>query len=332
MSAPPDDNQTDEHTTADVSKAMEKTIFSDHDTSELSDLARRRGELVFEASLILFAHPEDRMLGTRFRLPPHEVLEIGRSSSCDISMPGIRSLSRVHARLEHLGAVVRIEDLKSTNGTYVNDVRIDGARRLRSGDRFQVGALHFKFLHEKDPESAYHEAIYQLVTHDGLTGILNKRTFEDEMRREFDRAKRHGRPLSLVFFDIDHFKAINDTHGHLAGDFVLQQVARLTEPFLRPEQVFARVGGEEFVILCPETDEQGAASLAEKLRARFALERYRYVDTEIELSCSFGVAAATASMTEPVQLYGLADAAMYASKNAGRNRVTVRRAGSSSDL
>lgn len=318
----PDEQQTDEHTTADVSKAMEKTIFSDHDTSELSSLGRKRAELVFEASLILFAHPEDRMLGTRFRLPPHEILEIGRSSACDISMPGIRSLSRVHARLEHLGAVVRIEDHQSTNGTYVNDVRIDGARRLRSGDRFQVGALHFKFLHEKDPESAYHEAIYQLVIRDGLTGIFNRRAFDDELRREFDRARRHERPLSLIFYDIDHFKKINDTHGHLAGDFVLQQVARMTEPFLRPEQIFARVGGEEFAILCPETQLEGAEALAEKLRVRFAQERYRYVDTEIELSCSFGVAA-SAGLRSADALYHLADEAMYASKTAGRDRVTA---------
>ncbi|MEL7061044.1 MAG: GGDEF domain-containing protein [Acidobacteriota bacterium] len=320
-----DDDSKDDNTTADLSSKLDKTVFTDHDTGELSELARERADLVFEASLILFAHPEDRMLGTRFRLPPHGRLEIGRSSNCDISMPGIRSLSRHHARLEHLGAVVRIQDMGSTNGTFVNDDRIDGPRRLRSGDRFQVGALHFKFLHEKDPESAYHQAIYQLMTSDGLTRIFNRSKFEEEMVREFERARRHDRPLSLVFFDIDHFKRINDTHGHLAGDFVLQQVARITQPFLRPEQVFARVGGEEFAILCPETPEHGAARLAEKLRARFVEERYDYAEARIDLSCSFGVAARDGSMDEPSALYSLADEAMYRSKAEGRNRVTVLR-------
>ena len=289
-------------------------------------MAQARKDLAIEANLILFSHPEDRMLGTRFRLAPHERLDVGRSSTCQIAMPGVRSLSRKHARLEHLGAVVVIEDLGSTNGTYVNDRRIDGRHRLRSGDRFQVGALHFKFLHERDPETAYHEAIYQLVMCDGLTRIFNKRKFDEEHRKEFERARRHDRPLSLIFFDLDHFKQINDTHGHLCGDFVLQQVARLVQTYLRSEQVFARVGGEEFVILSPEIGLPGAVLLSEKLRRRMADERLSYGDVDIRLTCSFGVAILDPlTMTTPRDLYQAADEAMYSSKRSGRNRVTVYR-------
>lgn len=317
------DEKTSEATTTDLKTKLEQTVFSEFDTGELSALVSEHRDLEFEAHLILFAHPEDQMLGNRFRLPPQRTLEIGRSSSADISMPGIRSLSRRHARLEHHGPVVRIEDLGSTNGTYVNDQRISGPRRLRSGDRFQVGALHFKFLHEKDPENAYHEAIYQLVTCDGLTGIFNKRKFDEEMRREFHRAQRHLRPLSLIFFDIDHFKNVNDNHGHLCGDYVLQQIARVAKSFARPEQFIARIGGEEFAILCPETTAQGAGVLAEKLRAQIEAESFHYADVDLNLTCSFGVAQLREDMKRPEDIYDLADQAMYRSKREGRNRVSV---------
>ncbi len=113
--------------------------------------------------------------------------------------------------------------------------------------------VHFKFLHEQDVESAYHLAIYELVAKDGLTEIFNKRKFEEELQRELARAARHQRPLSLIIFDLDEFKTINDTYGHLCGDFVLKQVASLARELVRPEQVLARVGGDEFVILAPET-------------------------------------------------------------------------------
>ncbi|MEM1203549.1 MAG: GGDEF domain-containing protein [Acidobacteriota bacterium] len=317
-----DDTATGELTT-DLSTKLEPPTFVEPDTGELRELQRQGKDLAIEASVILFAHPEDRMLGTRFRLRPDRTLEIGRSSGCDLSMPGVRSLSRRHARLEHTGMMVQIEDMGSTNGTYVNDRRIGEAHRLRSGDRFQVGALHFKFLHERDPETAYHEAIYQLVTCDGLTRIYNKRKLEEELAREFPRAQRHRRPLSLVFFDIDHFKQVNDTHGHLCGDFVLQQIARLVQPFLRTEQVFARVGGEEFAILCPEMDQRGARLLAEKLRGRLSSERFTYADVDLRVTCSFGVAEMEPTMRRPEQLYDLADQAMYRSKREGRDRVSV---------
>ncbi|MEO1366686.1 MAG: GGDEF domain-containing protein [Acidobacteriota bacterium] len=317
-----DGERTSDATTDDLSAKLEQTVFSDFETGELSSIGRAKKELEFEAHLILFAHPEDRMLGTRFRLPPHNRIEIGRSSTADISMPGVRSLSRHHARLEHHGPVVRIEDIGSTNGTWVNDERISGAQRMRSGDRFQVGALHFKFLHEKDPENAYHEAIYHLVTCDGLTGVFNKRHFDEELSREIGRALRHRRPLSLIYFDIDHFKAVNDRHGHLCGDYVLQQIVRLVRPFLRPEQVFARVGGEEFAILSPETPLSGASSLAEKLRGHFEAARFDYAGVDLDITCSFGVADLMPGMDRE-GLYHAADQAMYESKRGGRNRVSV---------
>jgi len=275
-----------------------------------------------EANVILIAHPEDKMLGTRYRLPPNGSLEIGRSAFADISLPDVRSISRSHARLRHNGYSVEVEDLGSTNGTFLNDRPVEEAQTLRSGDRFQVGAVHFKFLHEQDPEHAYHEAIYQLVVYDGLTQTYNRRKFNEELLREFDRAERHERPLSLVIFDIDHFKEVNDNYGHLAGDHVLQQLAKRVRTFLRPEQAFSRVGGEEFAILSPETDGEGAATLAEKLRRAIAENTFHYSGVDLEITCSFGVAEIDRTMTNPDAFYEAADRALYRSKHGGRNRVS----------
>ncbi len=296
---------------------LESTVLNDPASAGADG---RQGAV--EANIILIAHPREDMLGTRYRLRPDGLLSIGRSSSATISMPEVQSLSRHHAQLHHRGVMVEIEDLESTNGTYVNDRLISSSQLLRSSDRFQLGAVHFKFLHEQDPEHAFHEAIYHLVMTDGLTQAYNKRKLVEELEREFARAHRHQRPLSLILFDIDHFKQVNDTHGHLCGDYILQQIARRTSEHLRPEQVFARAGGEEFVILSPEIGIDGTLELAEKLRALFEAETFRYGELEVGITCSFGVAMLSPRMEQAAELYEAADRSMYRSKGEGRNRVS----------
>ena len=276
-----------------------------------------------EADIILIAHPDNQRLGSRFRLSPGSTLEIGRSPTVGISLPEVMSISRKHARLRYSGSSVTLEDLGSTNGTYVNGVPVRGKSALRSGDRFQTAAVHFKFLHEQDVENAYHFAIYELMVRDGLTETYNKRKYDEEAQREFARAVRHQRPLSLVLFDLDEFKRVNDSYGHLCGDFVLKQVASRARELLRPEQVFARVGGDEFAILAPETGLAGAEALAGKLRELVASLDYHYGEAQIPVTCSFGVAELDEQMTLPQELYEAADRALLESKRAGRNRVGV---------
>jgi len=289
----------------------------------VAESSNAAGWAATEANVILIAHPDGKHLGTRYRLSPGEVLEIGRSPELSLSLPDVPSVSRLHARLAHGEEAVTLEDLGSTNGTYINGRMVHGPERLRSGDRFQVGAAHFKFLHEMDVEHAYYEAIYELVTRDGLTDVHNRRKYQEEVEREFARARRHGRPLSLVLVDLDEFKEINDRCGHLCGDFVLKRVALVTAELLRPEQTFARLGGDEFAVVSPETDVAGAQELAEKVRARVADLDYRYAGQLVPITCSVGVAGLDRTMGKPDDLYMAADRALYRSKQAGGNRVTV---------
>jgi diguanylate cyclase (GGDEF)-like protein len=252
-----------------------------------------------------------------------EGLEIGRSSGISVSLPDVLSVSRRHARLVYDNRQVMLEDLGSTNGTYLNGRKVHDAERLRSGDRFQVGAAHFKFLHEQDVEHAYYEAIYDLVTRDGLTDVHNRRKYEEDMAREFARARRHERPLSLLLVDLDEFKDINDRCGHLCGDFVLKRFAVVIGEILRPEQTFARMGGDEFAILSPETDLAGARDLAERVRRRVAGLDYRYAGEPVPITCSVGVATLDRAMGRPDDLFEAADRAMYRSKQEGGDRVTL---------
>lgn len=273
--------------------------------------------------LILIAHPENEGLGSRTKLEVDTPVTIGRDPTCEIAFPEVPSLSRFHARVVLSNDGVVVEDLRSTNGTFVNDRRVAEAVDLASGNRIQFGALHFKFYREKDVEAAYHEAIHQLVMQDGLTEIANRRKFSEELSREFARADRHERPLAIVVFDIDRFKQINDTFGHLCGDFVLKRLTLICRKRLRPEQVFARMGGDEFAILSPETSIEGVEILAERLRA--SISDYRFetdmVADSFQITCSFGCAEMTSEMRTETDLYEAADKALYAAKNAGRNRV-----------
>ena len=274
-----------------------------------------------EANIILISHPKGQGLGTRYRFRPGSTVALGRGKLVDVSLPEVGALSRRHACLTYRIESVILEDLGSTNGTFVNDVRIEQPTLLKSGDRFQIGAVHFKFLQERDVENAYFEAIHEMMVRDGLTQISNKRKFEDEAVREVARARRYGRPLSLLLFDVDRFKSINDEHGHLCGDFVLKEVVRIVSDFFRKEQVFARVGGDEFAVLTPEARLDGARILAERLRSRVASTEFLYAGANVRVTCSFGVAEFGSDMKSPQELYEAADRALYCAKRAGRDRV-----------
>jgi two-component system, cell cycle response regulator len=307
---------------SDPSHALESDRSFNGEETIVASSPLHRTVAHLEAHLIVIAHPLEHCLGRRYSLKPGTVLEVGRAADAEIGFPEVPSISRRHARVSYLNEGVCLEDLGSRNGTFLNNHLVQGRESLQSGDRFQIGAVVFKFLLEADAEHAYHEAIHQMVICDGLTDLFNRRKFQEEFEREFTRARRYGRPVSLIVFDVDNFKRINDTVGHLAGDAVLQGIARLVKEITRREQVVARIGGEEFAILCPETPVDGATALAEKLRAAFAAEIMDIPGHDsLSVTCSFGVADLKPRMENSSALFTIADRALYQAKAEGRNRV-----------
>ncbi len=303
-----------------VSDSLESADRFDGEATSVTP-RRRSTDPGPEANIILIAHPKGLGLGTRYRFQPGSTVVLGRAKSADVSLPEVSAISRKHASLTYRLESVILEDLGSTNGTFVNDVRIEQPALLKSGDRFQIGSVHFKFLQERDVENAYFQAIHDMMVRDGLTQISNKRKFEDEAVREVARARRYARPLSLLLFDVDRFKSINDERGHLCGDFVLKEVVRLVSDFFRKEQVFARVGGDEFAVLTPEAKIDGAKTLGERLRSRVANHDFDYGGASFRVTCSFGIAELSPEMKSPEELYEAADRALYVAKREGRDRV-----------
>jgi len=257
-------------------------------------------------------------LGRKYNLNTSSLI-IGRSSKCDIQIDQ-ESISRNHTKLVNNGKSILIRDLGSTNGTYVNDEPVE-ERTLGDGDLVKIGRTIFKFLSGGNIEHAYHEEIYRLTTVDGLTQISNKRYFMETMEREVARAHRYRRALSLVMFDLDHFKRINDSFGHLAGDYVLKQLASAVKQKIRREDTFARYGGEEFAIVLPEIDKENALTFAEKVRQLVELQDFLFEGTPIDVTISMGVACVEDAADDIEALVKRSDEHLYAAKAAGRNRV-----------
>ena len=160
-----------------------------------------------------------------------------------------------------------------------------------------------------------------LASTDALTGLPNRQAIMGKAKTEFSRARRYERPLSLVMIDVDHFKSINDTYGHAAGDHVLTNVGHILGDSLRESDILARIGGEEFVLLLPDTPKANAEHVAERMREQLANSTIKYQNIEISITASFGVAAITAEDDTLEQMLGRADLAMYEAKNNGRNQV-----------
>jgi diguanylate cyclase (GGDEF)-like protein len=268
-----------------------------------------------KACLVVIYGPE---LGKRAPLG-QGTFEIGRSSRSDLPIDQ-ESISRHHARITFDGTRHVIEDLGSTNGTFVNEHSMKHSA-LKDGDQIKVGRSILKYMSGDNIEANYHEEIYRLMTMDALTQTHNRRYFNEALDRECQRSMRYRRALSLLLFDIDHFKQVNDTYGHVAGDSVLRQLALVVKPRLRAQDVFARVGGEEFAVLLPEVEHSGAIVAGEKVRR--LVEGARFIIDSKTFSCtiSVGIAQFQIEMTSGGALYEAADKNLYEAKRSGRNRV-----------
>jgi len=250
-----------------------------------------------------------------------DVVTIGREPDNMIVLDS-DSVSRRHARIERYQNARYIVDLNSTNGTYVNDNAVQPRAQLVSGNFIKIGDTIFKYLTGDNIEAAYYEEIYRMAVTDGLTQIPNKRQLDEYLDRELSRARRHRRDLSILMLDIDHFKRINDSHGHLTGDVVLRELARLIRIRIRREELFARYGGEEFVIVLPETDLKGALEFAETVRQMVQDHEIVFEGQTLKVTVSIGVAQFLRDVHKtPEDLLKEADKNLYWAKTHGRNKV-----------
>ena len=248
---------------------------------------------------------------------------IGRAADCGICLDD-DGISREHARVEmDAQGQVWIADLDSTNGTFFLDGRRIGHQALQDGDKIRVGPETILKLSFHDGlEEDFYRHQYDSATKDALTGIYNKRYFLDQLKGDFAHARRQGSPLSLIAFDIDHFKQINDVHGHPAGDSILRELAAVVGRALRAGDWFARVGGEEFAIIERAADEPQVRKMAERIRQAVERHPFLWESGRIPVTVSLGVAVQRGADLESAEaLIRMADECLYRAKQAGRNRV-----------
>jgi diguanylate cyclase (GGDEF)-like protein len=258
-------------------------------------------------------------LGRVFPLIRGEVI-VGRAPKSGVALLD-GEVSRHHVRIQVEEGRVQVEDLGSTNGTRVNGVLLRGQVDLRAGDRLAIGGHVLKLVFLDPLERAFHETLLDLSTKDPLTGLANRGSALAELQNRFGLSLRYDRPLSVVVCDLDHFKRVNDTYGHGAGDFVLNTFGERLLMTLREADLAGRIGGEEFLMVLPETDLSGARPFAERLLKAIASMPIPLPSGGLTLTCSLGIAERTATDLEAGQLLARADAALYRAKAEGRNRV-----------
>jgi diguanylate cyclase (GGDEF)-like protein len=298
------------------------TRDTDHDlTIEISNTVPGHAGLVNARAYLVHIYPPGLSLGTRYVLGDQPVL-LGRDIKCDICIDD-PSVSRHHARFQPDGDGFCVIDLQSTNGTSVNKVPITQCK-LKDGDDLRVGNCIYRYLASSNVEAQYHEEIHRLTIIDVLTHIPNRRYLLQFLERELLRSARYQRPLALVLFDIDHFKAVNDKFGHLGGDFTLRELAVCIQGTIRKEGLFARYGGEEFAVVLPEATLEVGMNVAERIRNRIEKHSFQYEGGTFTITISLGVAATSGhKLMTTEELINQADGRLYEAKQNGRNRVVA---------
>lgn len=305
-----DDNQD--------SREATKTALADGDTLKI-----RLEEAKSTAPTLVVI--SGKPLGKSFHLTDEKMV-LGRDLTAEISI-GETAISRRHTEFYLSPTGVQVKDLGSTNGTFINDVKIpkDTYQPLNDGDLVRCGSTLLKFLKEGKIENLHYGKMYNLATQDDLTQTFNKKAILDILAEEFSRSLARATSLTLIMFDIDHFKQTNDRFGHLAGDYVLKEVCNLIKnKLIRGKDSLGRYGGEEFALLLPDTPLQIGVDIAERIRTTIEKTQFRYETQDIPVTISLGLSSRDSTTMSHGDLLASADKALYDAKHQGRNRVCVR--------
>jgi diguanylate cyclase (GGDEF)-like protein len=246
-------------------------------------------------------------------------ITLGRGPGADVILNDERA-SKVHCSVCVIaGDAVEVVDQASRNGTFVDGGRVDRAV-LRPNSQLRVGHTILRVEHKEPEQVRLEEELFQAAVTDALTGVPNRRWFQDRATSALLEASRHGHPLGAIFIDVDHFKQINDKLGHEAGDLVLKETARRIDATRRSEDLLCRYGGEEFLLLLPHADLGRSAMFGERVRTAVGATPIEVAGQPLSVTVSVGVACYR--FGDPVEgLLKRADQAMYRAKEKGRNRV-----------
>lgn len=258
--------------------------------------------------------------GTLFDLK-EEITRVGRLADNEIPLE-FSGISRHHFTVRAVGDGYTVEDAGSKNGTFLNNKKVEIPTELSRHDMIKVGSMALKFLPKGDTERLTYDKLSLEANTDGHTGCYNKTYFNGRIDLEVKKSKVTGDPLSLVLFDLDHFKHLNDNFGHDAGDYVLKEMAGIVRTNgVRDNDVFARYGGEEFVILLPSTNLKQSFEIAERLRRVIEQHDFMYEGQKLPVFASVGVADYRQGVNNGTDLFKRADSAVYKAKEGGRNQV-----------
>ena len=301
----------------------DKTVIADIGSFDIQQATKKETN----SSLVQYS---GTTLGKRYILRGSS-LKVGRSPEADVTI-GESSVSRIHALLSRRGEDLIIEDAGSANGTYLNDARVAKPTLLNDQDMVRLGAVVLKFFSSGNMDGYIQDKIYRMATIDAGTDLYNKQYLMDALETEFQASRQSGRNLSLIYYDLDHFKKVNDAYGHNAGDQVLKEGSELVRRLVRKDDILGRFGGEEFIIVLPGTDAKTALELAERIRS--AMEAHTFYlkvmgpdrgrqTIRHKQTFSVGVSQLTGDMHSAQDLMESADKKLYTSKRNGRNRVTL---------
>ena len=297
----------------------------------ISDSTLRCGGRAGEKSVVIptLTFLSGEALGKELPLLRQQV-SFGRGSECDVVLTD-PAVSRRHLQLTRRKLVktgkeesvrVVLQDMGSTNGTLVNYRRVHRTV-LRPGDKITLGETILKYEHRDIADRNFYDEVYRMATTDGLTGLLNKVTVMRMLGEELEKAQRYRRRLSVLLIDLDNFKVLNDTFGHLTGDQALRCVADVLRNNLRRQDRAGRFGGEEFLILLPETGSRGAMASAQRIRRAIEEAVAPGLNVERAVTASIGIAFYPTKGGDPKALLEAADAALYRAKGMGKNRIEV---------